>query len=156
MTIGTYRRKSGEEIHKWKDAKESDHWGVRPDSGLEALLTNHQNDLVVLTRRRRDLIAWNELVRSADSLATAPAVDERAQANKPPPDDAPPNSASDPPVPTPQSEDEGQSAAQTPSLEAEAAAAAKRDPATVDPQLRKALEHLEQQISGQAKAPGRA
>jgi hypothetical protein len=43
-----------------------------------------------------------------------------------------------------------------PSLEAEAAAAAKRDPATVDPQLRKALEHLEQQISGQAKAPGRA
>jgi carboxyl-terminal processing protease len=151
LTIGTYRRPSGQEIHKWKDAKESDEWGVRPDSGLEALLTNHQNDLIVLARRRRDLLAWSELASATDSAATEPQAEEKPAAGG-----APPGSSSEPPVPTPQPEDEGQAAEQTPPLEAEAAAAAKRDPATVDPQLRKALEYLEQQISGEAKAPGRA
>jgi len=150
LTIGTYRRPSGEEIHKWKDAKESDQWGVRPDSGLEALLTNHQNDLVVLTRRRRDLTPWSELAKAAESAVALNQPDE-----KPPADVSPAESPSDPPAPVPEADDNEQTPEQT-SLEAEAAQAAKRDPATVDPQLRKALEHLDEQILGLAKAPGRA
>jgi carboxyl-terminal processing protease len=151
LTVGTYRRPSGKEIHKWKDAKESDDWGVRPDDGLEVLLTNHQNDLVVLTRRRRDLTPWHALAHAASEPAAAPAVEAKPLAES-----ETPATSGDPPVPTPQAEDEGQAAEQTQSLEAEAAAAAKGDPAAVDPQLRKAIEHLEQLINGQATAPGRA
>src|SRR5262249_51217349 len=43
LTVGSYHRPSGKEIHKWKDAQETDEWGVKPDPGLEVLLTNHQN-----------------------------------------------------------------------------------------------------------------
>jgi hypothetical protein len=63
---------------------------------------------------------------------------------------------SDPPIPSPQADDEGQAAAETPALEVEAAKAASGDPTVVDPQLRKAVEYLEEQIGGSAKGPGRA
>jgi carboxyl-terminal processing protease len=132
LTVGSYHRPSGQEIHKWKDAKESDPWGVRPDPGLEVLLTNHQSELVVAARRKRDLLAWSEL-----TSATPPA-----EPDPPASGHATPES---PPVPTPQA-DEGQAAEQTPALEAEAAAKARLDPTTIDPQLRKALEHLQSQI----------
>src|SRR6478752_2073264 len=61
LTVGSYHRPSGKEIHKWKDAKESDDWGVQPDPGLDVLMTNHQNELVILARRKRDLISWDTL-----------------------------------------------------------------------------------------------
>ena len=144
LTVGSYHRPSGQKIHKWKDEKESDPWGVRPDPGLEALVTSHENDLIVATRRHRDLVPWNELKTAASTPAPSPPP------SPPPPTSAAP-SASDsaaqpteniaPPVPTPQPDD-GQAVEQTPPLEAEAAAKAKLDPATIDPQLRKALEYL--------------
>jgi hypothetical protein len=46
-------------------------------------------------------------------------------------------------VPVPEADDEGQSAERTPPADAKAAKAAKHDPATIDPQLRTALEHLQ-------------
>ena len=48
LTVGSYHRPSGKEIHKWKRSTDSDDWGVRPDPGLEVLLTNHESDLVML------------------------------------------------------------------------------------------------------------
>jgi carboxyl-terminal processing protease len=135
LTVGSYHRPSGQEIHKWKDAKESDPWGVRPDPGLEVLLTNHQNELVVAARRKRDLLPWSE-----------PASDKTPPMEPEPPasDHA---SSQTPPVPKPQP-DEGQAAEQTPALEKEAAAKARLDPTSIDPQLRKAVEHLQSQTGG--------
>lgn len=149
LTIGSYRRPSGKEIHKWKDAKESDEWGVRPDDGLEALLTNHQNDLIVYARRRRDLISWDDLQTA--SKEAGPLAEPTPLS----PPDAPP-AAAGAPIPTAEPDPEGQAAEQSPSIEAEAAGKAKHDPATIDPQLKKALEHLQQQIGGRAVQPGRA
>jgi carboxyl-terminal processing protease len=139
LTVGSYHRPSGQEIHKWKDAKESDPWGVRPDPGLDVLMTNHENELVVAARRKRDLVPWTELLKA-------------------PPASAPPSSSSSSgdstPVPI-AAPDDGQAAAQTPAIEAEAAAKARLDPTLIDAQLRKALEHLKQQSGGTAQ-PRRA
>src|SRR4051812_8006127 len=68
LTVGSYHRPSGKEIHKWKEAKESDDWGVRPDPGLDVLLTNRQNELVILARRKRDLLSWDALQRRENDL----------------------------------------------------------------------------------------
>jgi len=113
LTIGSYHRPSGKEIHKWKGAKDTDDWGVRPDSGLEALVTNRENDLIFEARRKRDFVPWKELAAAGE--------DEQA------PSTAEPN----------------------------AAAAARSDPASIDPQLRKAVEHL-QETTSTPPPPGRA
>src|SRR5439155_23140011 len=125
LTVGSYHRPSGKDIHKWKDAKESDDWGVRPDTGLEALMTNRQNDVVFLARRKRDLTPWSE-----------------ASGGRQPPEAADEPTTSGPPVPIPDTEFEPDTAEQT--LEAEAVMKAKQDPATIDPQLRKALDYLQE------------
>jgi carboxyl-terminal processing protease len=135
LTIGSYRRPSGKEIHKWKKAKEEDDWGVRPDAGLEATLTNHQNDLLVLARRQRDLTPWEKL--AAEPAKTNSSADPQA-------------------IPTPQPDAEGQVAEKSSSLETEAASAAKQDPAAIDPQLQKALEYLQNKINQPAPEPNRA
>jgi carboxyl-terminal processing protease len=150
LTVGSYRRPSGKDIHKWKDAKDSDDWGVRPDAGLEALLTNRQNELIIQARRKRDSKSWDELTATA-----APAPGSDAQSAVPPLDDNQPSSTV-PPVPTAAPDNDGQAAETDPTVESEAAAAAKKDPATIDPQLHKALEYLQEQISGHAPQPGRA
>jgi hypothetical protein len=113
---------------------------VRPDPGLEVLMTNHENELVVAARRKRDLIPWSELTAAPSAASSAPV----------PMPKAPPQGDSQgdlPPVPMPAADD-GQAAAQTPSIEAEAAAKAKLDPTLIDAQLRRALEHLQRQIEG--------
>ena len=142
LTVGSYHRPSGEKIHKWKGDKDSDPWGVRPDPGLEALVTSHENGLIVAARRFRDLVPWNDLRAAASSAnnTAPPAV------TLPPMPPVPPQPGDAPPVPTPQPDD-GQAAEQTPPLEAEAAAKSKLDPAMIDPQLRTALEHLKRQTN---------
>jgi carboxyl-terminal processing protease len=136
LTVGSYHRPSGKEIHKWKEHTDRDDWGVQPDPDLEVVLTNHENDLIVLARQKRDRTPW-------EVLRAMPAVSKS--------DDAAP--AADPPRPVPQADAEGQTAEQTPALEAEAESRAKQDPAVIDPQLRKALEHLEQQINQKNAKP---
>ncbi|MBW8885531.1 MAG: hypothetical protein JF612_12330 [Planctomycetia bacterium] len=145
LTVGSYHRPSGKEIHKWKEAKESDDWGVRPDPGLDVLLTNRQNELVILARRKRDLLSWDALQRRENDLVRTSEKPPSSQTTSP---------AGSIPVPT--ADPEGQVAESTPSLDMEAAAAASRDPAAIDPQLQKALEYLEEQTEARSREPGRA
>jgi carboxyl-terminal processing protease len=128
LTVGSYHRPSGHEIHKWKDAKESDDWGVRPDAGLEVLLTNQQNELIIQARGKRDFLSWEELGGGADRTG---------------PTDQPEEPAAD------------QSTDKTTAFKSDATAAARKDPATIDPQLRKAIEYLQQQFGGRGVS-GRA
>jgi carboxyl-terminal processing protease len=137
LTIGSYHRPSGKEIHKWKDAQESDDWGVRPDPGLEVLLTNRQDELVIAARRKRDFVAWDELLTAANAPAAAISDDHDVH-----------SSSAGPPVPIADPDSTDAPAQESPSIESDAASAARRDPADVDPQLHKALEYLELKKKG--------
>ncbi len=130
LTIGSYHRPSGKEIHKWKGAKDSDDWGVRPDPGLESLVSNQASELIILSRRKRDYLRWDDLSNSSAG-------------NKPASGESPPASASpstSPPIPVADSEDAPPSS--TTSVEAQAATAARQDPTTLDSQLRTAVDYF--------------
>jgi len=135
LTIGSYHRPSGKEIHKWKGAKDSDDWGVRPDPGLESLISNQTNELIILARRRRDYIRWDEL--------TTPLAGSKLAPGDSPAD--PPSSSTSPPIPVADSDDAPPSP--TTSLDTQAATAARQDPVTVDPQLNTAVNYLSKSVT---------
>ncbi len=66
LTVATYWRPSGKNIHRFKDAKETDEWGVSPDPGLEVKLTPQEHFAWAMGRRDRDLLSGK-----AAALATA-------------------------------------------------------------------------------------
>jgi len=55
LTVATYQRPSGKNIHRFKNAKDSDEWGVSPNPGMEVKLTTSQYTSWLLARRDRDL-----------------------------------------------------------------------------------------------------
>ena len=57
LTTAGYLRPSGQNIHRFEGAAESDEWGVRPDGGLEVVLTSEEEDAYLADRRKRDAIA---------------------------------------------------------------------------------------------------
>jgi carboxyl-terminal processing protease len=54
LTVASYYRPSGENIHRFKNAKTTDKWGVSPDPGLEVRLTHRDFRNWFLARRERD------------------------------------------------------------------------------------------------------
>ena len=58
LTVATYHRPSGKNIHRFKNAKDTDEWGVSPDPGLEVKLAPAASTCNwFLGRRDRDLVA---------------------------------------------------------------------------------------------------
>ncbi|WP_435020986.1 S41 family peptidase [Tundrisphaera sp. TA3] len=57
LTIATYWRPSGKNIHRFKNAKESDEWGVTPSPGLEVKLSPREYHDWALARRDRDFLS---------------------------------------------------------------------------------------------------
>jgi carboxyl-terminal processing protease len=64
LTVATYQRPSGKNIHKFKDAKDSDEWGVSPDPGLEVKLSRRDYETWFLGRRDRDTVSHARKARS--------------------------------------------------------------------------------------------
>ncbi len=56
LTVATYWRPSGKNIHRFKDAKDADEWGVAPNSGMEVKLSPQETFSYMSDRRIRDLI----------------------------------------------------------------------------------------------------
>ncbi len=54
LTIASYYRPSGENIHRFKNSKPTDKWGVTPDPGLEVKLPFKEYVAWFLGRRNRD------------------------------------------------------------------------------------------------------
>ena len=54
LTVASYYRPSGENIHKFKNAKNSDKWGVSPDKGAEVKLPHSEYVRWFIARRERD------------------------------------------------------------------------------------------------------
>jgi carboxyl-terminal processing protease len=57
LTVATYWRPSGKNIHRFKNAKETDEWGVTPTKGLEVPLTREEYRDWYLGRRERDFLS---------------------------------------------------------------------------------------------------
>ena len=87
LTVATYWRPSGKNIHRFKDAKDSDEWGVSPDPGLEVKLSPADHLAWAVARRERDLLggkASAALQAQRDASDAAKPQDEAK-----PPGDAP-------------------------------------------------------------------
>lgn len=56
LTMATYWRPSNKNIHRQRDAAETDEWGVMPDAGGEVKLEKEQFEKVIEDRRRRDIV----------------------------------------------------------------------------------------------------
>jgi carboxyl-terminal processing protease len=150
LTIGSYWRPSGQDIHKRKNAKDKDPWGVRPNPGQEVNPTNQQFETFILARRRRDVTTYEDLLAAKDKPESEPTIPEPMIPVPVPAAEAP--SEASPPVPTPEPE-----STETPAAKAdrEAAANALRNPALLDPQLKQAIQRLEEEINrsqGQRRA----
>lgn len=69
LTVATYQRPSGKNIHRFKNSKETDEWGVKPNSGLEVKLTPEQYFALVKARHLRDTLS-NKRQRNAEPADT--------------------------------------------------------------------------------------
>jgi carboxyl-terminal processing protease len=119
LTTATYWRPSEKNIHKKKDAKDEDDWGVRPDEGLLVELTDEQREKVNQHRVQRDFAALRG-------------------AAKPKPEEPMPEKS--------KPEDGGNDDPPQPKVEEDPANKPAGDDAFDDPQLRRAIEYLQKQI----------
>jgi carboxyl-terminal processing protease len=99
LTVATYQRPSGKNIHRFKNAKETDDWGVSPDKGLEVKLDPRQHAAYFESRRVRDRTT-NRRRPGANGApgttpkAESPKADDAKDKPKPPEEDkARPNDA---------------------------------------------------------------
>ncbi|OJW05823.1 MAG: peptidase S41 [Planctomycetales bacterium 71-10] len=140
LTVASYHRPSGENIHRFRDAKVTDKWGVTPDEGMEVKLTPAEYRDWFLARRAKDLPALAKLnapkkpVEAQSDAEKAAENKEKVETKDVPKDDKPP---ADPTKPEP------------PKVAAPPAAA----PPFVDKVLDKALEALKAKIDAPAAPP---
>lgn len=139
LTVARYYRPNGADIHRHKDATDDDAWGVRPDDGLEVVL--NEAELEKLARR------WREACYP--SLASIRPVADRSAGEQPAAEPEQTGAPEQPGEATPELGDPA------PDRGAAPIAPPHGDPSglLLDPQLRRAVEHLREQCSrGQAVA----
>ncbi len=104
LTVASYHRPSGENIHRFRDAKTTDKWGVSPDPDMEVKLTPREYRDWFIARRARDLPALAKLnapkkpVEAQSDAAKAQENKEKVETKDVPKDDKP---AADPTKPEP-------------------------------------------------------
>jgi carboxyl-terminal processing protease len=71
LTVATYFRPSQKNIHRFKDAKPEDEWGVKPDEGMEVTVDDQAYVKWARERQRRDMQSKaNKPTTGADPLAS--------------------------------------------------------------------------------------
>lgn len=160
LTTASYHRPNGKNIHRFPDSKESDEWGVSPDSGYEVKLNGTQTEQLIHVRRERDILVG----KHAKALAEGkPLTDEKPSEPAKPQEAKPEEKPTDKPAAEPvKSEDPAKPEAEKsepnsaePAKPEEGKPAAKPDeqPAAetkspfVDLQLQKAVDYLTQEIA---------
>ena len=78
LTTASYWRPSGHNIHRFKDSKPEDEWGITPDEGYEVTMTREEMREVLLARRNRDV------VRPSTSFPVPPPANPDDPEAKPP------------------------------------------------------------------------
>jgi len=76
LTMASYWRPSGKNIHRFADATEEDDWGVRPDKGYELKLTEEQFAELVRRRAERDRVMLGPGPGEEPAAAEPPQVDD--------------------------------------------------------------------------------
>lgn len=56
LTTASYWRPSGKNIHRFADSKETDEWGVKPNTGFEVALKDEERIEYLVYRRDRDIV----------------------------------------------------------------------------------------------------
>ncbi len=79
LTTSRYFRPSGKNIHRMKEAKETDEWGVLPEPDLEVKLKDQDIVKLMKARRNRDLHRDAATPDSDDEPETTPFSDEALQ-----------------------------------------------------------------------------
>jgi carboxyl-terminal processing protease len=97
LTVASYFRPSGKNIHRFKNAKDSDEWGVTPDKDLAVKLTTEQYISYMRGRRTRDLISSRRArakpeakTTEGDKLRTTEVAKAEAKPVEPPKDEVKP------------------------------------------------------------------
>jgi carboxyl-terminal processing protease len=86
LTVASYYRPSGENIHRFKTARNTDKWGVSPDKGLEVKLPQSEFINWFLARRDRDMDSSAKGHRKP--FASQPEADKPKEKEKEAPKDA--------------------------------------------------------------------
>lgn len=76
LTTASYWRPSGKNIHRRKDAPETDEWGVKPDAGFEVKLPDEDWQKVQIARRDRDLGRTSTNPEGSSQSTEPPASDD--------------------------------------------------------------------------------
>ena len=151
LTTASYRRPSGENIHRFPGDGEDRPWGVVPDEGLALRLS--ERELVTLVRQRRE----RDVVRPPPALAeevdgAEPSAEPRE--SDPAEDDHDPREGDAPGDPVPDAlEEDASTAADLPRAEedppetADDADAAELPIVEIDAQLRLARDHLVERLA---------
>jgi carboxyl-terminal processing protease len=88
LTVATYQRPSGKNIHRFKNAKQSDEWGVSPSKGMKVELK--PDDYIAWARARHDRDLLTNGKKQRERAAATPAKEkDKDEANLKPGDDEP-------------------------------------------------------------------
>lgn len=83
LTTAGYKRPNGKNIHKFPDATEKDEWGVTPNQGYDALLSNSELSMLMSVRHDRDIVQAkrpNAIAAAIASGGDKPAVEKSDEA----------------------------------------------------------------------------
>ena len=136
LTVARYYRPNGKNIHRGKDATEQDEWGVQPDEGLVVELDD--DHLTQLAKRWREA-SYPSLANNDDEQANA-STNPAATPQSPP---------SDKPLDSSTEANNGDPTDETPSGVDQSTESGLE----LDPQLRRAVESLREQLSREGKRP---
>jgi len=158
LTTASYHRPNGKNIHRFPDSKDSDEWGVSPDSGYEVKLNGFQTERLIHNRRERDVLVGKHakaLAAKGDTEIRPGAVPETPDKSVEAPTEPPKAVDAKPAAEGAEKPEQAKDAANTtPPAEQPAtdpkAAPAKPEAAKaafVDQQLQKALDYLTQELA---------
>jgi carboxyl-terminal processing protease len=83
LTVASYYRPSGENIHRFRNAKNSDKWGVSPDKGAEVKLPNSEYFRWADARRERDMESAAKGQRKTSAAGTESGKTKASKDEKP-------------------------------------------------------------------------
>ena len=138
LTVASYHRPNGDNIHRFRDSKSSDKWGVSPSPGMEVKLSPSEYVRWFVARRDRDVKS------AAKGRSNKPAAD-KADADK--------DKDKDKEKAKPKEQDKGKSEGKTKTDDKPKARPSRESSGPfVDKVLDKALEVMKAKLAGDSKA----
>ena len=90
LTTASYRRPSGKNIHRFKDSKEDDDWGVRPNEGFTIPISEEAHRAYLLQRAKKDRVRGKKSDGSHPEIKSIEKPEETEKVDQaPPPADQP-------------------------------------------------------------------